>query len=90
MLKSEGTWSLKRSHSYYYQVQLQLDVCHNALYAEFVVWTEIVVEHIYRDDQFFQDNARHFFMNGILLEIVGKWYTRMPVAEKDGTIPCCS
>ena len=92
MLKSEGTWSLKRSHSYYYQVQLQLHVCYDALYADFVVWTqtETVVERIYRDDQFFEDcldNARHFFIYGILPEIIGKWYTRIPVAEEDGTIP---
>ena len=26
-------------------------------------------------------------MYGILPEIVGKWYNRMPVAEKDGTVP---
>ena len=92
MLKSEGAWSLKRSHSYYYQVQLQLHVCHDALYADFIVWTqsEIAVERIYRDDQFFEnciENARHFFTYGILPEIIGKWYTRMPIAEKDGTIP---
>ena len=92
MLKSEGTWSLKRNHSYYYQVQLQLHVYRDALYADFVVWTqtETAVECIYRDNQLFEDcieNTRHFFMYGILPEIIGKWYTRMLFAEKDGTIP---
>ena len=48
----------------------------DALYADLVVWTqtEIVVECIYRDHQFFEDcieNARNVFMYEILLEIVG-------------------
>ena len=90
MLKSEGAWSLKRSYSYYYQVQLQLHVCHDALYANFIVntQTEIVVECIYKDEQFLEDcieNARHFFTYGILPEIIGKWCTRVPVAEDGNT-----
>ena len=28
-----------------------------------------------------------FFTYGILPEIIRKWYTRMPVAEKDSTTP---
>ena len=38
---------------------------------------------------FFEDcleKARNFFVYGILPEIVGKWYTRIPVAESDGTV----
>ena len=31
MVKSDGMWSLKRSHAYYYQVQLQQHVCPDAL-----------------------------------------------------------
>ena len=79
MLKSEGTWSLKRSYSYYYQVQLQLHACHDALYANFIVntKTEIVVECIYRDDQFLRT----------VLTMQGIFSHRMLVAEKDGTIP---
>ena len=92
MVNSDGKWSLKRSHSYFYQVQLQLHVCSDALYADFVAWSqaEVAIDRIYRDDQFFEDcleKARNFFVYGILPEIVGKWYTRIPVAESDGTVP---
>ena len=56
------------------------------------VWmqSEIVVKCIYKDNKFIEDcieNARHFFMYGILPGIVRKLYTRVPVAENDGTIP---
>ena len=77
MVNSDGKWSLKRSHSYFYQVQLQLHVCSDALYADFVAWSqaEVAIDRIYRDDQFFEDcleKARNFFVYGILPEIVGK------------------
>lgn len=31
-------------------------------------------------------DVKHFFIYGVLPEIVGKWYTRKPVAEIDGTV----
>ena len=61
------------------------------------MWTEkdFVVERIAADKQFFNsaiDTAQQFFVYGILPEIVGKWYTRKPVANSESvvTIPICT
>ena len=43
MMKSDGMWSLKRSRAYYYQVQLQLHVCPDALYVTLFWKTDHVV-----------------------------------------------
>lgn len=85
-----GDWKLLRDHSYYYQVQTQLNVC-NVLYGDFVVWTEsgIAIERIIPDRDFFEDAAdkvEHFFVYGILPEIIGKWYTRKQVADDDNIV----
>jgi len=90
MIKADnGIWSLKRNHTYYYQVQLH--VC-CVEYADFVVWSEnaIAVERVFKDESFIQSNmliARSFFKYGILPEIVGEWYTRTPIAQSDGIVP---
>ena len=34
-----GEWKLMREHAYYYQVQVQLNVC-KLEYGDFVLWTE--------------------------------------------------
>ena len=85
-----GQWILKKDHTYYYQVQTQLKVC-DTRYCDFVVWTEqnVVVERIEADKDFFQntiDNVEHFFKYGILPEIIGRWYTRKPVADASGVV----
>ena len=92
MLKMDDSWALKRDHQYYYQVQLQMYVCH-VVYADFVVWTEgtadPIVERIAADYQFVSSkltDVKYFFIYGILPEIVGKWYSRKPVTEDDGTV----
>ena len=92
MTKDDETWSLKRNHAYYYyQVQLQLHVC-NMNYVDFVVWSQetTVIERIFPDEDFFKTKvqaARDFFKYGILPEIIGKWYTRAPVADLDDVVP---
>ena len=91
MIKEDGKWTLKQDHAYYYQVQLQLHIC-DVNYADFVVWTEknITTERILQDTEFFNskvDNVKHFFIYGVLPEIVGKWYTRGPVADSSGAVP---
>ena len=92
MTKQDEQWSLKREHCYYYQVQTQLHVS-KRLYCDFVVWSEndgLIVEWIDKDDAFFHsivDDVQYFFTYGVLPEIVGKWYTRIPVANSDGIIP---
>jgi len=93
MTKQDEKWILKRNHAYYYQIQLQLEVC-KLSYCDFVVWTaaekDFVVERIAADKQFFNsaiDTVQQFFVYGILPKIVGKWYTRKPVANSEGVVP---
>lgn len=91
MVNQKGAWSLKRDHMYYYQVQLQLHVCDDVRYADFVVWTKntIAIERIHQDNEFLRNkvqSVRNFFIYGVLPEIVGKWYTRGPVADPSGVV----
>ena len=55
MTKIDGEWSLKRDHSYFFQVQTQLQVCRLS-YADFVLWTETgtIIERIYVDPSFWE------------------------------------
>ena len=83
-LKSvDGEVSLKRTHSYFYQVQTQLYVC-KADICDFCV----CLFHPDREDDFlvegvFPDSALwdvcverlNFFRDVLLPELVGKWYT---------------
>ena len=90
MTKQDGNWMLKRDHVYYYQVQLQLHVCKFS-YGDFVLWSQngILTERIYIDTHFLEskmDIVRHFFVYAILPEIVGKWYSRRPLADTDGIV----
>ena len=39
MLKKVDSWTLKRDHQYYYQVQLQMFEC-RMVYADFILWNE--------------------------------------------------
>ncbi len=59
---------------------------------DFVVWTKTkyAVERITRDDDFLHAKisaAKHIFSYGILPEIIGKFYTRKPVANSEGIVP---
>lgn len=51
-------WKLKRNHCYYYQVQVQMNIC-NIANADFVVWTEtnIIKERIKIDKEFFDNEC---------------------------------
>ena len=74
------TYVLKSSHSYYYQVQLQLLLCEVG-YCDFVVWAESELVHLrIKPDFEFMDKAiskaTAFFKQVILPELLGKWYTR--------------
>ncbi len=33
------------------------------------------------------NNIEHIFIHGVLPELIGKWYTRKPVADSDGVVP---
>ena len=91
LTKDNDKWKLKRTHTYYYQVQMQLAVC-KLPYCDFIVWSrgEVIVERITVDYAFYNskmEDVRHFFIYGVLPEIVGKWYTRKPVASTAGRVP---
>ena len=90
MVKIDGQWSLKTDHAYFYQVQTQLRVC-KAKHCDFVVWTEkdIVAERIVVNQRFFEDlleRIEHFFVCGVLPEVIGKWYTRKPITDTSGIV----
>ena len=75
-----GTYHLKKSHAYYYQVQAQMKFC-NALYCDFVMWSEneMIIERILPDDAFMEhatEKATEFFKHAILPELLGKYYSR--------------
>ena len=72
----DGSVSLKKDHSYYYQVQMQMQLF-LVNYCEFVVWRE--GERIFRDETFIDDtfySAETFVKLAILPELVGKWFSR--------------
>ncbi len=76
----DGIFNLKRNHSYYYQVQMQMVVC-DVNSAFFVVWSEkeSFIEMINIDNSFIERNleiASKFFKLCILPELTAKWYSR--------------
>ena len=54
-VESDGALKLKRSHSYFYQVQMQMAICERE-YCDFVIWSPqgMHVEKIARDCDFWQ------------------------------------
>ena len=90
MTQKNGQWILRRDHTYYYQIQTQLNVC-NLSYCDFVVWTEgdSAVERITVDNTFYEtvmEDVKHFFIKGLLPEIIGKWYTWKHIADNIGDV----
>ena len=91
MIRENGNWRLKRDHQYFYQVQIQM-IVHAVYRCEFVVWSDsgISLESIALDNTFLDEvmiNITNFFFKyGILPEILGKWYTRKPVADTEGIV----
>ena len=75
---------LKKSHAYYYQVQMQIYL-HKVQFCDFVVWTTkgIRVERIVAEqEEFFTDviaDVNEFYKFCLLPELIGKWYTRQSV-----------
>ena len=89
--EADGTFFLKRSHAYFYQVQAQIELC-NARYCDFVVWNEgeVVVLRIQPDSKFITDTIARvttFFKYGVMPELLGKWYSKAPVCPTETAIP---
>ena len=81
---------LKEDHAYYYQVQLQMKMC-QVDYADFVVWKEedLFVQRIKIDKEFIDDameRAEPFVKQGILPELIGKWFTRQTTSLNEAQI----
>lgn len=75
-----GEVSLKRSHAYYYQVQVQLKVT-DSKYCDFVIWSPkgFFHERIFPDENFWVVNfpkAYEFHKKVVLPELLGKYFTR--------------
>ena len=80
-LDSGGKQLLSKKHAYYYQVQTEINICEEAMYADFVVWTvaDIHIERILPDAEFWSElvsKATEFYKKCLLPELVGKFYSR--------------
>lgn len=70
-------------------MQAQTFLC-NATYCDFVVWStkDLVVVRIKPDTQFIKDTIKtitQFFIQVILPELVGKWYTKPSISSSEAS-----
>ena len=101
--KVNGHFQLKKTHSYYFQVQQQLFSVPNVKYCDFVVCAIDKMKNIHLVVQFIYPDIEHwnrvlpkleiFWTICILRAILGQWYTRrctVPVKlpDKDATCFC--
>ena len=86
---NQGTWSLKKSHDIFYQIQGELHILEKNI-CLFAIWTstqyKMYVERIERDENFFVSKMKNrlttFYHDWLLPEIVNPRLTRnMPVRE---------
>ena len=89
MRKDErGLWTPRRDHTYYYEAQVQLNLC-EVEGGDFVVWTEggIVVEAIFIDKSFMMQKSLKLDTSyRVLPEIIGKSYTCKAVVDESGVV----
>ena len=83
----KDTCGLCSNHGYYYQVQLQMKIC-QVNYCYFIVWSpnELVILKINYNNAFIENalaKGLTLFMNKVLPEIVGRWYSRLMSMRKD-------
>ena len=76
---ANGKFKLKKSHSYFYQLQSQL-FCTNRIYGDMFIWTEEdwYLERITFNELFFREcivTSKAFFINVIMAEKLGKFYS---------------
>lgn len=80
LIKENDKVTLKKSHSYYYQVQMQIFVT-KLKYCDFVIWSPNIFfkERILPDFEFFENEiqiALTFHAEVIMPELLGKYFTR--------------
>ena len=83
MEKCNGIWILKWQYPYYMHTQVHLAVPESN-YCDFIVFTcnEMVIKCILPDMPFFEANllkVQKFMKVGILPEVIGKWFSRIPI-----------
>ena len=83
----KDTFGLRSYLSYYYQVQLQMKIC-QVNYCYFIVWSpnELVILKIIYNNAFIENalgKALTLFMNGVLTELVSRWYSKLMSMRKD-------
>ena len=68
--------------------QLQMKLC-EVNCGDFIIWREdeLVILRIKKDEVFLKDKATEFFKYPVLPELVGKWYTRVPLTLPDMKLP---
>ena len=80
-LKDKGDLRLKVDHAYYYQVQLQMKICH-VEYSDFVLREEDMFVRIVMDMEFINDAINKtvpFIKLAILPELVGRWFRQLMI-----------
>ena len=87
-VSSNGELSLDTTHSYYYQIQLQMFLS-STTYGGFIVWAPAAfhVERIVVDNDFVRtatERVNHFYLVGLMPELLGKWYTQQRPTLRQG------
>jgi hypothetical protein len=85
MVWDDGRWRMNKTHTYYYQVQLQLLIS-GFTYADFVIWkkNEIVVVREYPDSEFITEKiekSRKYFYHIIMPELLTGFFTKEAKAK---------
>ena len=87
-MSSNGELSLDTTHSYYYQIQLQMFLS-STTYGDFIVWAPAAfhVERIAVDNDFVRtaiERVNHFYLVGLMPELLGKWCTQQRPTLRQG------
>ena len=91
LVDNSGNMAVDTSRANYYQVQAQIKLC-GANFGDFVALSEkeLFVERIYLDNTFISDamdKATSFFKVAVLPELVGKWYSKVPMQSTADAVP---
>ena len=85
--QSNGIMTLDTYHTYYYQVQVQMELC-GAKCCDFVILSgnELHIQRIYPNKDYIKnafaiDKASTFIKVGVLPELVGKWFSKAPLHQ---------
>ena len=83
----EGDLLLTKDHVYYYQIQIQMEVCQTE-YCDFVVWSkdQLLCQRILYDKEFIKaklDSLGGFIIKCVLPELIAKWFTKPELGTND-------